>query len=340
MNIKKVYAICLIFSLKAGCQASLRTTPVPPAFFPSQIYPEKSDKWEDTPVPCMEGQPCSSVGPMMANFQQFDFLHPSTHIQPLFSRTISHSLPLTTLASSSSIQKCSTPTVSSIHRHSSNFPILSTSKENHTHTHNNFECQYCSKTFTQKISLVRHIRIHTGEKPFKCQYCSKSFSQKSNLKTHIRIHTGEKPFKCTFCDESFARKDYLTKHIQTHAKNKPFKCTFCDKSFGQKSNLKTHIRIHTGERPFKCQYCSKSFIQKSNLKRHIRIHTGEKPFQCQFCDERFTQKGILRRHIKTHKTSIPPHQPTPPTSQFFREDSIGILQFTNPPINYYPPPLL
>ena len=61
-----------------------------------------------------------------------------------------------------------------------------------------FQCSICFKTFSTKQSLVKHERIHTGEKPFKCDICSKSFAWKDILTRHERIHTGERPFQCEF----------------------------------------------------------------------------------------------------------------------------------------------
>lgn len=50
----------------------------------------------------------------------------------------------------------------------------------------NFPCTHCSKSFTTQYHLVRHERIHTGEKPFGCDYCDYKASQKVVVRSHMR----------------------------------------------------------------------------------------------------------------------------------------------------------
>jgi FOG: Zn-finger len=83
------------------------------------------------------------------------------------------------------------------------------------------ECRICKKIFKEKSKLIRHMLVHTGERPFPCSQCGKCFSVDYNLRTHLRIHTGEKPFNCSFegCFKAFTQSGNLKAHIVAKHKN-------------------------------------------------------------------------------------------------------------------------
>ncbi|XP_026578400.1 zinc finger and SCAN domain-containing protein 2-like [Pseudonaja textilis] len=160
-----------------------------------------------------------------------------------------------------------------------------------------YKCLECGKNFT---NLKSHQKMHTGEKPYKCSECGKNFRYNMNLKSHQRIHTGEKPYKCAECGMTFSYNMNLKTHQKTHTGEKPYKCSECGKSFTHSVNMKTHQRIHTGEKPYKCPDCGLTFRYSMNLKAHQKIHTGSKPFRCSLCAKRFSNSSDFKLHQRVH----------------------------------------
>ena len=131
------------------------------------------------------------------------------------------------------------------------FSRLDTLKTHERHVHSStadeltqdenvkLECAVCSKRFIRSSELVRHRRIHSGEKPYKCYLCDKAFNHSGHLNAHIRVHTGEKPYKCPLCNKSFRQSSRLHEHrLCVHSnpadelkqgENVKFDCTVCRK---------------------------------------------------------------------------------------------------------------
>ena len=163
-----------------------------------------------------------------------------------------------------------------------------------------YSCNYCVKTFSQPHQLIRHERMHTGEKPYVCDVCGKGCSQKGDLVRHKRKHTGERPYQCDICPKAYFKSADLKYHKRKHMGEKPYKCSECNKAFTGLTTLRYHSRTHTGEKPYECDVCKKRFTQSSSLKLHKATHLSEKPHECDQCDKKYASAPSLKCHKTTH----------------------------------------
>lgn len=107
-----------------------------------------------------------------------------------------------------------------------------------------YPCDLCGEKFNLRGNMVKHKKMHEGQRPFACPVCGKEFSLRGNMKKHQAIHEGTKPFNCDICGRQFSLRGNLQQHQVVHTGAKPFNCSICGRQFSLRGNMEKHKRIH------------------------------------------------------------------------------------------------
>ncbi|KAI8776708.1 zinc finger protein 62 [Biomphalaria glabrata] len=107
-----------------------------------------------------------------------------------------------------------------------------------------YPCQICKKIFKKSYLLIRHMAVHSQERPFSCDTCGKSYKDTSSLKRHQFVHAGIKNFICSVCSKGFYYSDSLKRH----------KAGSCGKKLKVGKRLrKSHRSVRNKNSPIKCE---------------------------------------------------------------------------------------
>ena len=115
-----------------------------------------------------------------------------------------------------------------------------------------YRCQFCSSTFPNAVTLVKHIQKRHSEEKTGIEVESDDDPVKTSLEqarnTRPVLASMLSLFTCKFCGQSFENKVSLTMHERSHTNNsnKTCQCNLCGKIVSSEKYLKMHMYRHTG----------------------------------------------------------------------------------------------
>ncbi len=150
-----------------------------------------------------------------------------------------------------------------------------------------FNCEKCGKKFPGKHALQAHnLRSHQQKQAdfeHDCLFCARKFKNVHHLLRHIAVHTHEKPYSCGLCDKSFPENYIRFTHMRRfHTRELSYMCTKCPAAFVNCAGLRKHTTTNHTERvrSIKCSRCSQMFFSNIELLLHEnRIHQPRSEFK-------------------------------------------------------------
>ncbi|XP_005101567.2 uncharacterized protein LOC101861292 [Aplysia californica] len=162
--------------------------------------------------------------------------------------------------------------------------ILASPKDLEAHqlTHKSqYECLICNYTSTDKSTLQRHMRTHSGERPYKCKICEYSFTTKANCERHLRQRHG-------------LHKDQLHEYLTSN------KYVIASRSLSP-SDSPTPQSFHETV----CKSCGLDCVNSKGLRQHLQNAPDcRMGFICKKCDAPFSTKDSVMEHMNRHHPEV------------------------------------
>lgn len=160
-----------------------------------------------------------------------------------------------------------------------------------------FKCAICERSCRTAQQLELHQRnLHSQE--YECDYCSQTCSNKHVLLHHILNHFNK---SCPICGKEIS-KGKMERHLGTAIHNpRPAKCT-CDLCGRRltKDSLRYHFKNRHSNGKYFCHFgCSQKFIKLRDMLDHYTVHIAPGQWKCPDCEYTAKQLNGFIRHLQS-----------------------------------------
>nr|XP_045617420.1 zinc finger protein Xfin-like isoform X4 [Procambarus clarkii]XP_045617422.1 zinc finger protein Xfin-like isoform X4 [Procambarus clarkii]XP_045617423.1 zinc finger protein Xfin-like isoform X4 [Procambarus clarkii] len=173
-----------------------------------------------------------------------------------------------------------------------------------------FTCAVCNRVFTSKYSLMKHIQIHTEERPYSCDICSfttrfRDYMQRHMTTSHLIVHSDEPKLKYSSkarkkseernisTEDSKEEKDPDTENVNKDENKKGNKNEHKDRNENEDGKNEANEEMSTD--------CSLNSADTTDTTSHggkKRRNILRKRFECATCGMKATHKTDLVVHIR------------------------------------------
>lgn len=153
-------------------------------------------------------------------------------------------------------------------------------------------CSVCGKAFAKTSDLLRHYRVHTGERPYTCARCNRTFPYKTSLKIHMDSHDRQDGVSSVY---TCARCPHCTK--QVYRLRFSNNTVFSNHHSSQKNHaLLVYLFIFVIDYSISsvilmiistCSRCLFQLSSQNSLRRHMKVH-GRPLEHCGACSQVFS----------------------------------------------------
>lgn len=179
-------------------------------------------------------------------------------------------------------------------------------------TQASYYCPECSRSFSRRSNLRRHLKLHNPQsnQTCICTMCNSKFTQQRYLREHVREKHRDMDYyhECTICNAKFKYTYEYSQHIAAHEEeqcvmrktkgNLQVECYRCHSILSSLEICREHLKTHYTNALY-CTKCKRFFTKEKYFRRHEAKCSSTETFDCDKCSATFKRHSILSKHRRT-----------------------------------------
>ncbi|XP_055923940.1 uncharacterized protein LOC129954209 [Eupeodes corollae] len=193
-----------------------------------------------------------------------------------------------------------------------------------------YPCDFCSRRFRKKASLMNHMVAHQNDRPYVCKLCGSRFFRRNDLINHLKVHAESSELDDNEYFETERQSSPPNDHYYDQEWQKEIKATkkprgkripkgppkeenyTIDETLRQRQvtpQIHEEPTANRHQQQQQQQHEQEQFYEEpetpviEDIKniQHFPVIDENKPFVCQQCGLSFAREKALSSHVKSHR---------------------------------------